>query len=543
MKLFNLFIILITAPTLALSNNKDLTTNINHVTVFTEDAQLSRSKYVELKQGENTLRFTNLELEIKPNSIQVFGISGHKDISIISTLFSSEIKPKPGLKKYTKQINDSIETITDDIKLIDRRINNLKQEKTLILAHAKIEYRKEIDYINLLGSLVKFYRESTYEIDQLILKLEKKKRKKIALKSEKANRLIEKSKQEYTGIIEAKIYASRPVKQKIKLTYLISGVSWTPFYDIKSKGIKQPLDVSCKATIKQNTGIDWHNVSLTLSTRKPLTLGTIPNVHPWILHFQNSYKTYSKSNLIIDQQAISNSHLPLNSSVQLNNNQSSSNSNSYFEKFKTATHKMINKEYQSTIKYNVSGQNGVAVMELDHFKMETKYKYYAVPKYDKNVYLVAEIETYEQYDLIPAFANIFLDGTYAGKLFINPQVIHSSLELMLGKDSDIIVDRRKINQALEKQRKIIGNIHTTTIEIELSIKNRKNIGIDMIIKDQIPVSNHSDIIVNALKTSKAKLDTTTGTLTWQKHLGPQKSNKYNIKYEVKRPKNKKIANF
>lgn len=543
MKLLILLFGLILTPTLALTYSKDLTTTIDSITVFTEDAQLNRSKYIELKQGENTFRFINLELDINSNSIQLFGSKGNKNISIISTRFSKEVTPRLGIEKTSARMNDSIQNIEQEIKLINHRIKNLTHEKALILAHAKIEYKIEIDYINLLNSLTKYYRESTYEIDKLILNLESKKVKKTALKSEIDARLIENNKRQFTGVIEAKIYASRPTKHKLKLSYILSGVSWTPFYDIKSNGIKHPLSVSCKATVRQNTGIDWTNVSLTLSTRKPITLSAIPTIHPWVLHFKKSYKKYSDNNLIIDQMAISNSSLPISAPTNINNNHPLSSTNSYFKTFNTATHKMINKDYRNTIKYNISGKNGVAVVELDRFKMETKYKYYSIPKYDKNVYLVAEVDAYEQYDLIPAFANIFLEGIYIGKLFINPEVLKSSLELMLGKDADIIVDRRKITQSLEKQRKIIGNTHTSTIEIELSIKNRKKTAIDLIIKDQVPVSSHADILVDVLKTSKAALDSTSGTLTWQKHMLPQKSNKYIIKYEVVRPKNKKIVNF
>ena len=530
-------------PALTFAHQHEVTTSVDSAIIFTEDAQLSRSRYLELEKGENTVRFIKLEQSIKPNSIQLFGTGGNKSITIVSTQFLKEATPKKNVSKIILQLKDSLKILNTEMTALNNRLHNLQQEKELIISHAKVDYHVEVDYINLIKSLAEYYRESTNEIDRLILSLEYEKKQKMDMTTALQIRMDEQSRNQYMGVIEAKVYASKPVKQKLTLTYMVSGVSWTPFYDIKSKGVLAPLDVSCKATITQNTNIDWKGVYLTLSTRKPITLGTIPKVHPWILHFQQSLQTFSRSNTLIDQAAISNSHLPISTPSNLNQTIQSAAPTNYINKFQTATHKMINKEYRSTLKYNVSGNKGVAVVELDDFEMAANYTYYTVPKYDQHVYLIAEVENCEQYDLIPAFANIFLEGIYIGKLFINPETIRSSMELMLGKDPDILVDRRKINQASEKKRKITNSIETTTIEIELLVKNRKQKKIAMTIKDQVPVSSHADIVVDILKTSKAELDSTSGTLTWHKDFSPKSSEKYTIKYDVKYPKNKRPANF
>ncbi|MFK8037649.1 MAG: DUF4139 domain-containing protein [Crocinitomicaceae bacterium] len=540
-----LFILL---PFFVLSYHKNLETEIDSVTIFTSDAQINRSKSVDLKKGENILYFKSLELELQPNSIQLSGANNNKNMTVISHVFSQELIKVPGQEKLLENINDSLFSIKQDIKLLNNRMANLQQEKGLILSHAKISYEKELNYVNIVESMLAYYRKSTLKIDRLMLDIEKKKAKKEVTKNELEIRLQGKLKNNYEGIIKAKIFAKESIKQKLQLSYLVSGVSWTPFYDIKSNGINKPLQVSCKATIHQNTGIDWKNISLKLSTRKKTALTAIPKVHPWVLHFQNSYKRYSQNNLIIDQQAISNSHIPTKKTIKVNQNnnaaqQNSTITNQYLNTFKAATHKMINKEYRSSLKHTISGKEGIAVMELDNFKMQTDYKYYAVPKYDQNVYLVAEIQRHQQYDLIPAFANIFLEGIYVGKLFINPEALVSKLDLMLGKDNDIIVDRRKVDQLSDKHRRIIGNIARTTIEIELLIKNRKNSSVDIILKDQVPVSGQEGIKVDVLKISGAQLDSTSGTLTWKKSLASSKSQKYSIKYEIERPKNKKLANF
>ncbi len=520
-----------------------ITTSLNKATVFTEGAQLFRTKKIELKTGENTLRFINLEQDINANSIQLYGIGESENFTVISTQFILEESSSLKLLKSIPVLEDSIRRFERKISVLNYKVLNLKKEKDLIFAHQKISQESEETFIDRLSALTVFYREKTNEIDQLIYDYDREKNKLAEAKRATAARLREKQKKQHYGVIEAKVYATKVMSQNVKLTYMVSNAGWTPFYEIKSGGINTPLRVKCKATVKQSTGINWKNINITLSTRKPEVLHSIPEIHPWVLYFQKKLQVYQQQNQLINQQVYSNTALPLNQSISVAPKTDHTNTWQYLSGFKHATHKMINKEYKSNLRYNIDGNNGMAVVELDKFEMETEYIYYTVPKYDQNVYLVAEVERWEQHDLIPAFANIFLEGSYIGKLFIDPTTINDKLNLMLGRDQNIVVERRKINQNEERQRKIINGTETTELGIEITIKNKKSLPVQMVIKDQVPVSGHEEIEVNHLDISKADLDKKTGILTWKYIQKPKETKTFMIKYEVKRPKQKKIAGF
>jgi hypothetical protein len=47
---------------------------------------------------------------------------------------------------------------------------------------------------------------------------------------------------------------------------------WTPAYDLRAKGVGQPIDLLMKAQVTNNTGEDWSKVELSLSSGNP-TLG------------------------------------------------------------------------------------------------------------------------------------------------------------------------------------------------------------------------------------------------------------------------------
>lgn len=552
---FNLsviFILSLFSTTLFASSANDITTKVDEAIVFTQGAQLSRQKRISLKKGENIFRFTGLENDVNANSIQLFGVQGNEGFTIVYTRFGREsTTPVVGLDRKVKAITDSIQVVQRKMTLRNNKIANLQKEKQLVQNHNKIEGQAGESFVARLGELADFYRVRTNEIDRLIADLEYENSQLSNLSIQLNGRLNIYQRSSEMGVVEAKIYAQKALSVNLELNYLVESVSWTPFYEIKSKGFEYPLSTICKATINQNTGIEWKNVKLTLSTKKPEVLAAIPKVHPWILYFQNKRKDYSSSNQLmytgaISNASISNASLPLELSGSYENTStgpSTPNTTDYLERFKHATHKMINKEYESKLEYNISGNDGVAVMVLEEFEMETKYIYYAVPKYDCNVYLLAEISKWKQYDLIPAFGNIFLGGSYVGKLFIDPSAVEKDLQLMLGKDQDITVERRKIKQYSEKKMKISGGIETTEIGIELIVKSKKNYPVDLVIKDQVPVSKSEEIIVNVKNISKAKKHDKLGILTWAYELEARGEKEHEIVYEVKKPKGKFVGNF
>ena len=255
---------------------------------------------------------------------------------------------------------------------------------------------------------------------------------------------------------------------------------------VKSEGVGSKTEFYTKANIYQNTGVTWNNVKLKLSTGNPLNRGVLPTIHPWILRFKQDIKKGRKRN---DQLGYANFNSQLNSSYSLSNTyEKSSRSMAGLTK---ATNNLINREYNIDLPYTVKGKNGKAVVEIEKFEMKADYLYYTAPKYDKNVYLIAHIDDWEQHNLLPGNATIFLEGTYVGNTFINPNVMEDTMSLLLGKDLNITVDRTKQKQL--SKTSFFGGNKTTEMAMLLCIKNKKGKDVQIIVEDQVPVSQDEKI--------------------------------------------------
>ena len=65
----------------------------------------------------------------------------------------------------------------------------------------------------------------------------------------------------------------------------------------------------------------------------------------------------------------------------------------------------------------------------------------------------------------------------------------------------------------------------------------------MLLKDQYPVSQNKEVEVELLESNDAAVNDETGVLTWKISLKPGESKKVRFSYQVKYPKEIKIANL
>ncbi len=202
-------------------------------------------------------------------------------------------------------------------------------------------------------------------------------------------------------------------------------------------------------------------------------------------------------------------------------------------------HKISNVKYEIDNPYTIPSDGDDYTVQVKDYEADVDYEYYCVPKLDKDAFLLARITGWEDMNLLPGKSNIFFQGTYMGKTFINPDVTEDTLDLSIGRDKGIVVTRKKIKDF--KNRQTIGSNIKEYAGFEISVRNTKNSEISITIADQFPLSDTKDISVDRIEYSNGKLDEDTGRVTWEMTIAPQKTEKRELKYMVKYPKGKTIA--
>lgn len=94
---------------------------------------------------------------------------------------------------------------------------------------------------------------------------------------------------EETKEITALVLAEKETELLLDISYIISGASWSPKYEIRVISLEDNLILEYQAEIKQYTGEDWKDVNLTLSTAQPATGGDPPKLSPWNIKLKKKF--------------------------------------------------------------------------------------------------------------------------------------------------------------------------------------------------------------------------------------------------------------
>jgi TonB-dependent SusC/RagA subfamily outer membrane receptor len=186
--------------------------------------------------------------------------------------------------------------------------------------------------------------------------------------------------------------------------------------------------------------------------------------------------------------------------------------------------------------YDVPTNGKAQTATLKEYDVPVTYKYYAVPKLDKEAFLLAEVANWEGLNLLPGEANIIFEGTYIGKSFIDPSSTQDTINLTMGRDKRVVIKREKLKDF--SSVKFLGTNKKQVLTYEITIKNNKKDEVNMILKDQYPISQNKEIEAELLESNNAAVNEETGVLTWKLKLAPGEIKKIKISYTVKYPKDK-----
>ena len=555
-KIFIASCIVLTCNWLNATEKEIIKSTLTDVTVYAQGAQLHHKANYSVKIGVTEIIIEGISSFIDPKSIQVKGIG---DLVILDTRYSL-FYPQPnytnnGLDLKTKR---AIQLLEDSLRLLGYDLQDIQDEMNVLVASKKIissngmvrSIGKVNDSINLLKQTVEYYATEMTELNKKLLALEKRKQEKMTKKTAMDTRLNDlRNYLNNNGIIDNNIVpiprititvsAKTAVTGKLNFSYVVSNAGWTPLYDLRSDSNTGKINLTYKAQVYQTTGLDWENVGLTISTNNPNVNKTKPTLNPWYIDY-NLYKLESKKKDKMNQlqEVQVTSQALFNKGYTLSEDQEDDKNIMGADEFTTVVHRLISAEFKIDLPYSIKSNSDSHIVLIKTAELDTKFKYYAVPKLDASVYLVAQMTKLENLQLVPGQANIFFDGSYIGETYIDPTNMDDTLNLSLEKDPSIIVKRTLLKKELKD--KIIGDKRERTFAYSIEISNQKSSAIDIVVQDQLPITQNGEITIESENFAKGRFDDRTGLLEWSFTLKPKEKKVIDYDFKVKHPKDKKL---
>jgi uncharacterized protein (TIGR02231 family) len=563
-------------------SEKTIKTSVQRATVYLQGAQLSATETVSIGVGSTKLIFENVSPSLDPNSIQVNGKGGDFVITEIKYGIKyddgskpkpvegagNEVKRDPKREQYERELKAAQDSLVEENYVqrgIKQQMANFTAERTVLVSNKLMRGEYQRDSLNLLMRSLDYLRTRLANIDSESLKLDKELYKS-QLISTKLNTRIATLNQIIAGNYKPETtVAPKPIPQitvmiqsdmatlaTLNLSYFVAAAGWSPSYELRASKEGSNVDLRHKASLHQNTGLLWKDVALTLSTGNPSQSPIKPTLSPFYLQYFNPVafnNTYNGATTnVYNKQALNKPSATkiTESRVQTDNVSAQDDEKDQAPPQTAADYVQINDgltriEYEIKLKYTIESDNQAHNVSIQNKTIPAQFVYNIVPKMDLDAFLMARITGWDDMNLIPGPARIYFDGSYVGETNINPNSVNDTMQVSLGRDKSIVVTRTKMKD--KSKEKILSDNKLVTRLYEINVRNTKMNSVRIIIEDQIPVSQNTEIKVEKLDDDNAQYSPTTGKLKWDVTVRGRDTKKIQFGFEVTYPKDKPMGGF
>lgn len=524
----------------AAQSSKLISPKVTDVTVFMYGAQITHSGDLSLKAGENVFRVSELPLYMDPNSVQV---EGNPNYTIISVRHQVNYMVDASSNPRVKAIQDSLDDVQFKQKEIYSMRSVLGQERALLESNRSLKGENAVIAVEDITEMADFYRERFKQIEYRLLELGEQEREnnmQIAKLQNRLNQMNVRQSQNPSEVLIT-VQAQKEVKSTIKFSYFTQNAAWLPVYDLRAEDINSPIQFAYRAKVFQSTGTDWEDVKLTISTGNPNVGGQAPQLSPW---YVNIYEPYREQNRRMYDKAAAPSAAYDSEGITLMNSTPMVASGETYEwtttaDFTSIQSNTVSTEFKISIPYDIPSDNQQYDVLMQEQTLNAKYDYVSIPKLDNDAFLRAQLTDWMQYSLLPGESNIYFKGTFVGKGYIDPVQANDTLTLSLGRDRAIGIKRDQIKDFCKTST--LGSKQKTTKAYEITVTNTKKQAIELIIEDQVPISQNGEIEIEVEELSGGTYDATTGKITWKVTVEPGATIKKQLRFNAKYPKKKYIS--
>ncbi|MBO4482591.1 MAG: mucoidy inhibitor MuiA family protein [Prevotella sp.] len=626
-KLITLAMALIFA-TIAKADNKKVTPELKHVTVFTNGAQVERTHSMNLLAGEQIVTFTGLSPYTDVKSMQ---IKAHGKLTVLGVNYRTvhpdslqRIKQLREAEQKVKQTDDKEREMKSQLEVVNAQLEMLK-------TNCSTGNRTAVTPLANIKELNTYYAQEMLELKKKAISIDQELTKLAEMreKQQKTADSIAHLKLKTITEAELKLQVPQACKVDFTLTYYVKNAGWYPTYDIRSEGVGQPLQLSYKANMFQNTKEEWKNIPVTLSSANPNRSNVAPELRTYWLDYGRSAPRYDNeavvegvSGVVVDENGepiigttvkvegtrlgtVTDSNGRYSIALPRDRDQLKFSYVGYVTQTRTVKGSTLNvtlkedkttlndvvvvgygisrsgtsreesldthalegrvagidvkkakakikpesdlidvKEQKAQFGYEfeikqpltMSSDGKTTTTEIARYQLPATYQYLGIPRADKDAFLMADATQWQQYSLLEGEANVYFENSFVGKTILDPTVITDTLHFSLGRDNGIRIQRTKVSD--RSTRRLLSTTQEQDLTWRITVKNSRKEAVSLTLRDQIPVSENSNITVTTEELSGGQLNKTTGIVEWQLQLQPNEQRELIVAYRVKFPKSR-----
>lgn len=545
-----LFLTLMLVPVLTFAaelKRIPVSAHITAVTVYSDRALTSRSVSLNLKPGSYQLTFGSLPTLIQDDSVRVAG-KGSGGVTIAGLEVKRTFLEQSG-EQRVKELDAEIRALEQRSGALDAKKAGLSSQKAFFesirvawgdriskeLAIGRPTAAELLEAAGFVGAGVARAEEQSLGIEA-----EKKElRDKVdALRRQRDEATG--SRRRETKTVEVMLDVTREGSLTLDLTAVIPQAGWVPSYDARLAADAKTAELTFRAMVRQQTGEDWNNADLTLSTARPAAGGAPPELYPWHIAFLRP-RPPMPAPMLYGAAANAPARAEMAKKAGMLATSDEGPAEEAPAGFETA---QISAE-QSSVTFHLprpldipsDGTQHGSVVAVEQLPVSMEFM--AIPKLSPYVFLKSEIVNQAAYALLPGKVNTFAGNTYTGSSQLKKVATGEKFDLFFGTDDQVTVKREELKQ--RKEAGIFGK-NRVSYRYRIELRNSRKEPVTLTLRDQLPLADDEEIKVSledpSLKPDESGTD---GRLTWRMPLkaGEQKELTFGILIEY--PKDRAIT--
>ncbi|MGY4477035.1 mucoidy inhibitor MuiA family protein [Bradyrhizobium sp. USDA 3364] len=531
--------------------NLDAASQVDAVTVYPDGASVTRVITLDLPAGDNTLIAKDFPIGLDPSSLRVEGEGGAKlTIGAIDTKL-----PGPLLPQNLSEIDKRIEALNDQRADLQGLISAAEArrkfaERFAEASPAGLGEKGEARPLSEWRAAFSAVADEVATADSAIRDAERKIR---VIDRDLAQLAADRTSKPPSKVeVRIDLASQAATKATLRVTYAVSNARWMPLYDARldtgAKDRKPAIELVRRAEITQSTGEDWSNVALAVSTVRVARGGNAPDLNSLVVRYPQPPRPMATSQAdraMKSREALAPAPAAPADAIQEFRFGGGASFDIAAEREATAQAGAFQASFKIPGRVSVGANEGAKSLRIATATITPDLAVRAVPVIDPTAFLEASFVQADDAPLLPGQVSIYRDGIFVGRGRMTATAKDETVRLGFGADDKVKIERTVVKRNEGSAGLIVTTSKTDERAFKTTVRNGHDFPIKVAIQDQLPVSEHDDIVVEMLPSSTPATTTNLrdkrGVLEWAFEAKPTEVRDINFAWRMRWPKDKGVV--
>jgi len=516
--------VLSSSAILGLSSAQAATSSVEQVTIYQGLASVTRALPIK-GSGEQTVVFSCLSpyMDKESLSVQATGSVNVGEVSIeeLTGEQAAQCQYQGDAKVQTQQ----------------NTLANINAElEAARLAKAYLQNLTKATQVNTDSTIANNARDietQATSINQRILEIQQRQ----ARAQDALNQLMAGSATStFNKVTQVSVHTASRSPSSVKLHYQVQGAGWEPAYQARLNTNSEQLSITASAIIAQQTGENWTNVPLTLSTVNPnqSTTGQLPYVHRLSLYEESEDARVRRELPMMDASPVMMEESAYNKGAGAamaplpNFTVSSQNKNGIIE-------------YRLPQLVSIPSNGRRVRTVIGEQAGNSKLWIRSTPSVETAAYWYASAPFLTP-DWVDGSLQLYRDDNYVGQSRYNYQVLKEQ-GIGFGRDSNMLV-KELTNEDKQGEKGVLNRTQTLTTTKAYQFTNQHNRSVRLQVLGSEPISRDDSLRVAVTHTppvTERDWNDNQGMVAWEFNLPSKQSQVIRSTSQISYPANKLLT--